>query len=164
YLDPEYFQTNHLNEKSDVYSFGVVLLELLTRQKPLLWERGGEDVNLAAYFLLALKNNRLFDIVEPRLIEEATEEQLNTIAKLAEQCLHVKGEDRPTMKEVAKELEGLKKHVKHPRHELGTAYEGNPEFVNELRGLNIVLYRNGCEASRQFTMEQEIILEMSSPR
>ncbi|KAL2941566.1 Wall-associated receptor kinase 1 [Bienertia sinuspersici] len=164
YLDPEYFQTNHLNEKSDVYSFGVVLLELLTRQKPILWDRGGEVVNLATYFLLALKNNQLLDIVEPRLIEEATAEQLNTIAKLAEQCLHVKGEDRPTMKEVAKELEGLKKHMNHPRHELVASNEGNHEFVSELRGPNIVPCRNGCEASRQYTMEQEIIVEMSSPR
>ncbi|KAL2941565.1 Wall-associated receptor kinase 5 [Bienertia sinuspersici] len=162
YLDPEYFQTNHLNEKSDVYSFGVVLLELLTRQKPLLWERGDEGINLATYFLLAIENNQLLDIVEPRLIEEATQDELNTVAKLAQHCLHVKGEDRPTMKEVAKELEGLKKHVKHPRPPEVAGCDGDQVLRNDL--INIVPCRSDCEASRQYTMEQEIILDMSSPR
>ena len=111
-----------------------------------------------------MKNNRLLDIVEPRLIDEATEEQLSTFAKLAEECLHVKGENRPTMKEVAKELEGLKKRdVKNPRPD-ELACEWNQDLRNELRGVNNVPYRSGCEASRQYTMEQEIIVEMSSPR
>ncbi|XP_021853743.1 putative wall-associated receptor kinase-like 16 isoform X2 [Spinacia oleracea] len=163
YLDPEYFQTNHLTDKSDVYSFGVVLLELLTRRKPLLWGTGVEDGNLAAYFLHSVRNNQLFDIVEPRFIKEATQKQLTMFAKLAEQCLSVKGEDRPSMKEVAKELEELKtKPVNHPRAELDC--DENRILSNELKGLCNVPCRKGSEASRLFTMEKDIILEMSSPR
>lgn len=165
YLDPEYFQTNHLTEKSDVYSFGVVLLELLTRWKPLLWGSGVEEGNLASYFLLAIKRNQLFDIIEPRLIEDAPEEQLITITKLAQQCLCVKGEGRPSMKEVAKELEGLRKHVKHPKNELATDYRGIRGLGNKLKGLNNVMpCSSGSNSSRQYTMEQDIMLEMSSPR
>ncbi|KAL2941621.1 Wall-associated receptor kinase 5 [Bienertia sinuspersici] len=132
-----------------ISDFGASRLVPWIKAKPLLWERGDEGINLATYFLLAIENNQLLDIVEPRLIEEATQDELNTVAKLAQHCLHVKGEDRPTMKEVAKELEGLKKHVKHPR----------PPEVAGCDGI-----KSDCEASRQYTMEQEIILDMSSPR
>ncbi|KAJ0086412.1 hypothetical protein Patl1_08216 [Pistacia atlantica] len=43
----------------------------------------------------------------------ANPEQLNQVANLARQCVTVKGEERPTMKEVAMELEGLI-ILKHP--------------------------------------------------
>ncbi|CAN6462033.1 unnamed protein product [Victoria cruziana] len=46
YLDPEYYQTNRLNEKSDVYSFGVVLLELITGMQPIMSEPSGERTHL----------------------------------------------------------------------------------------------------------------------
>ncbi|KAJ0087106.1 hypothetical protein Patl1_08233 [Pistacia atlantica] len=43
----------------------------------------------------------------------ANPEQLNEVPNLARQCVTVKGEERPTMKEVAMELEGLI-ILKHP--------------------------------------------------
>jgi hypothetical protein len=61
-----------------------------------------------------MKENRLLDIVESHLIdEEANVEQLMVVANIAKQCLRVKGEERPTMREVAMELEGLVVVEKH---------------------------------------------------
>ncbi|OMO60626.1 hypothetical protein COLO4_33788 [Corchorus olitorius] len=115
YLDPEYLQTSQLTEKSDVYSFGIVLVELLTGQKALSFERAEEDRNLAYYFLSALKEDRLVQILEDCIEYEAkNSEQVKEVAKLAKRCLKMKGEERPTMKEVAMELEGLRIIVKHP--------------------------------------------------
>ncbi|XP_076914365.1 wall-associated receptor kinase 5-like [Bidens hawaiensis] len=114
YLDPEYFLTSQLTDKSDVYSFGVVLAELITGQKPLCAKRTNEDKNLATYFVKAVKENRLFEIVEPRILREGTLDQLEVIGDLVERCLSLHGNDRPSMKDVAMELEGLKKFKTHP--------------------------------------------------
>ncbi|KAI8558462.1 hypothetical protein RHMOL_Rhmol04G0095600 [Rhododendron molle] len=114
YLDPEYFHTGQLNEKSDVYSFGVVLAELLTGKMPICLERSPGEQNLATYFLVSMKENRLYQILEPRVVNEGTLEQLQAIAELVKRCLYVKSEERPTMKEVAMELESFRKYRKHP--------------------------------------------------
>uniref|UniRef100_A0A803NAK5 Protein kinase domain-containing protein n=1 Tax=Chenopodium quinoa TaxID=63459 RepID=A0A803NAK5_CHEQI len=105
YLDPEYFFSSQLTEKSDVYSFGVVLAELLTRTRPLLPVRQtDQNCNLAAYFIQSIQEDNLFDILDSQLIVEATQEQLIFIANLVQRCLSVKGDDRPTMMEVAIDL------------------------------------------------------------
>ncbi|XP_024975863.1 wall-associated receptor kinase 2-like [Cynara cardunculus var. scolymus] len=114
YLDPEYFHTSQLTDKSDVYSFGVVLLELLTGKKPLCMERSQEQRNLATHFLVSLRMNNLFQILDRRVIREGSLEQLQAIASLVKRCLNMNGYDRPTMKEVAMELEGLRKFTKQP--------------------------------------------------
>ncbi|KAG2665845.1 hypothetical protein I3760_15G026700 [Carya illinoinensis] len=113
YLDPEYLQTSQLTVKSDVYSFGVILVELLTGEKALSFDRSEEQRNLAMYFLFAIKEDRLFEVLEQNLGTERNEKQLKEVANLARRCIKVKGEDRPTMKEVATELEGLRKIDKH---------------------------------------------------
>ncbi|QHN89055.1 Wall-associated receptor kinase [Arachis hypogaea] len=84
YLDPEYMQTSQLTEKSDVYSFGVVLAELLTGKKLF-------------YGILNEENKQ--EIVE--------------VANITAKCLRLKGEERPSMKEVAMELEGIRRMSKH---------------------------------------------------
>ncbi|KAI3453136.1 hypothetical protein Pfo_009799 [Paulownia fortunei] len=82
YLDPEYFHTSQLTEKSDVYSFGVVLAEILTGQKPLCMDRSKEERNLATYFMMSVKENRLFQILEPQIVREATLDHLQAIGEL----------------------------------------------------------------------------------
>ncbi|CAH1427586.1 unnamed protein product [Lactuca virosa] len=109
YLDPEYFQTSQLTDKSDVYSFGVVLVELLTGKKPICASRSYEEKNLATYFDNSMKENRFLQIVEPRLLHEGTLEQVQAVAEIAKRCLNEVGEHRPAMKEVAMELDGLRK-------------------------------------------------------
>ncbi|RWR78974.1 wall-associated receptor kinase 2 [Cinnamomum micranthum f. kanehirae] len=114
YLDPEYFHTGQLTEKSDVYSFGVVLVELLTGEKPICMNRSQEERSLSMYFVTSLKEHRLFEVLENKIVDEGGVDQLVAVAELAKRCLKVKGEERPSMKEVAMELEGLRRVVEHP--------------------------------------------------
>ncbi|KAA8538490.1 hypothetical protein F0562_028139 [Nyssa sinensis] len=112
YLDPEFLQTSKMTEKSDVYSFGVVLAELLTGKKAFSFDKPGE-ITLATYFLTSLKEGPLVNILDDILVHAA--EQLEEVANLAMRCLNVKGDERPTMKVVAMELEALMRKVeKHP--------------------------------------------------
>ncbi|CAH9146894.1 unnamed protein product [Cuscuta epithymum] len=104
YLDPEYFRTGQLTEKSDVYSFGVVICELLTGMKPVSRETS-EWRNLAAYVVISMDKNQLLNILDQRVLQEAVLEQVERVAELAVRCLQLNGKDRPTMKEVAMELE-----------------------------------------------------------
>ncbi|GKU98405.1 hypothetical protein SLEP1_g11416 [Rubroshorea leprosula] len=66
------------------------------------------------YFLFAMKDNCLQKILDGCIVNEANIEQLSKVANLAKICLSIKGEERPTMKEVAMELEGLRRMTKHP--------------------------------------------------
>ncbi|KAK4342719.1 hypothetical protein RND71_038535 [Anisodus tanguticus] len=132
YLDPEYFRTSQLTEKSDVYSFGVVLAELLTGMKPISRDRNDEDKNLAEYFVLSMRRNQLFQILDRRVVREGSLEQLQKVAELVKSCLSLHGEDRPTMKEVASELENLRKFTKNNPWANGHGNEENEDELSDL--------------------------------
>ncbi|XVF54362.1 hypothetical protein PTKIN_Ptkin05aG0175300 [Pterospermum kingtungense] len=100
YLDPEYFHTSQLMEKSDVYSFGVVLIELLTGLKALSFERPEHQRNLCVYFVSMMEEDRLLEILDGRVLNEKNIETLKEMAALGRRCVRLKGEERPTMKEV----------------------------------------------------------------
>ncbi|KAJ7004887.1 wall-associated receptor kinase-like 8 [Populus alba x Populus x berolinensis] len=107
YLDPEYFRTSQLTEKSDVYSFGVVLVELLSGKKPIFLTHSLETMSLAEHFIELMEDGRLFDIIDAQVKGDCTEEEAIVIANLAKRCLDFNGRNRPTMREVAMELEGI---------------------------------------------------------
>ncbi|KAI3953297.1 hypothetical protein MKX01_042292 [Papaver californicum] len=109
YLDPEYHHSGQLTGKSDVYSFGIVLVELLTGEKPISLERSEEQRNIASYFISLMKGNNVLHVVDTRVVADGNRQQVLAVAKLAKRCLSLKSEDRPTMKEVAMELESLRK-------------------------------------------------------
>ena len=114
YLDPEYFQSSQFTEKSDVYSFGVVLVELLTGEKAISSTRAQESRSLAMYFIHSMEENNLFDILDARVVKDAEKEEIIAVANLAKMCLNLNGKKRPTMKEVAKQLEAVQMLQKAP--------------------------------------------------
>ncbi|CAL8102318.1 unnamed protein product [Prunus armeniaca] len=164
YLDPEYLQTSQLTEKSDVYSFGVVLVELLTRKKALSFDQPEEERNLAMYFLSALKEDRLLQVLDDCIVNEGNIEQLKEVSNLAKRCLRVKGEERPTMKEVAMELEGLRRMVMHP----WVSNEANSEETESLLGgisMETISCGGGGNSSSGYdTMRNHIMLPVNDGR
>ncbi|MBA0750085.1 hypothetical protein Gogos_003947, partial [Gossypium gossypioides] len=108
YLDPEYYRNYQLTDKSDVYSFGVVLLELLTSQKAIDFNRESDDVNLAIYVKRMTDEEKVMDVIDPILKEKASPLEIDTMKALgflALSCLEERRQNRPSMKEVTEEIE-----------------------------------------------------------
>ncbi|KAF8405888.1 hypothetical protein HHK36_007966 [Tetracentron sinense] len=154
YLDPEYFLTSQLTEKSDVYSFGVVLIELLTGKTALSFQRPEEERNLSMHFEISMAQDRLFEVLEERVVQEGSQEQLLEIAELAKRCVRVKGDERPTMKEVAMEVEGLWRSGKYPR-----AQQDSEATTDFLLGDS-----SGCNTTEYDSLRGNVILSLESGR
>ncbi|KAF3571910.1 hypothetical protein F2Q69_00061162 [Brassica cretica] len=133
YLDPEYYNTGLLNEKSDVYSFGVVLMELLSGQKALCFERPQQSKHLVNYVASAMKENRLHEVIDVKVMTEDNNREIKEVARIAVECTRLMGEERPKMKEVAAELEGLR--VAKAKHQWSDQY---PEETEHLVGVQII--------------------------
>ncbi|KAB9659509.1 hypothetical protein FH972_027055 [Carpinus fangiana] len=129
HLDPEYFQSSQFTEKSDVYSFGVILAELLIGEKAISSTRTQESKSLATYFIQSVEENNLFDIIDSQVLKEGKKEEIIAVAKLAKRCLDLNGKKRPTMREVAMELEKARMLQKAPK--LQQNYEEH-EYVQEV--------------------------------
>ncbi|KAL8170454.1 LOW QUALITY PROTEIN: hypothetical protein V2J09_022258 [Rumex salicifolius] len=113
YLDPKFIQSSQLTDKSDVYSFGVVLLEMLTGERVLSFDRPERNRTLVMYFKYLVDEGSLLGILDRRIANQENVEELKVVAKIAGRCVSVKAEERPTMKEVAMEVGSLWIQVKN---------------------------------------------------
>ncbi|KAG6666387.1 wall-associated receptor kinase-like 14 [Carya illinoinensis] len=121
YVDPQYHQNFHLSDKSDVYSFGVVLLEIITALKVVDFGRPASEVNLAALAIDRIGRGCVDEIIDPFLEPHRdawTFYSIHKVAELAFRCLAFHSEMRPSMMEVAEELE-------HIRRSGWATFEGN---------------------------------------
>ncbi|XP_039779200.1 wall-associated receptor kinase-like 14 isoform X2 [Panicum virgatum] len=112
YVDPQYHQNFHLSDRSDVYSFGVVLVEIITAMKAVDLTRPPSDVNLAQLAVDRIGRGRVDDIVDPCLDPHRDAWTLSSIHKVAElafRCLAFHSEMRPSMAEVADELDQIQR-------------------------------------------------------
>ncbi|KAJ3698057.1 hypothetical protein LUZ61_001762 [Rhynchospora tenuis] len=157
YLDPEYFYTHRLTPKSDVYSFGVILAELLTREKPnssTMLQVGG----LVTYFNSAIRENRLFEILDPEIaVNEETRRELEAVANLAQVSVRRNGEERPTMKELEVRLEVLWRSNQQHEH---------PCISQTLEKRRLLLHDSTTEnvTNRQYSFEQGQFSSFTLPR
>ncbi|KAL8476052.1 hypothetical protein ACS0TY_028646 [Phlomoides rotata] len=111
YLDPQYHQNFHLSDKSDVYSFGVVLVEIITAKKVVDFSRPHSEINLAALAIDKIGKGCIDDIIDPFLEPNRdawTLSSMHKVAELAFRCLAFHKDMRPSMMEVADELEQIR--------------------------------------------------------
>ncbi|CAO2173289.1 unnamed protein product [Urochloa humidicola] len=155
YLDPMYYCTGRLTDKSDVFSFGVLLIELLTRKKPYVY-RSINDDGLVSHFISLLTEGNLVDIIDPQVIDEEDGE-IQEVATLAAMCTKLNREDRPTMREVEMTLENLL--VKKTQNTTPTIYDGDRNTTHYMP-----TGRDTKEASRYYSMEEEMMLSVRYPR
>ncbi|KAL4352837.1 hypothetical protein GQ457_06G006790 [Hibiscus cannabinus] len=87
---------------------GVSLAIMVGILKAIDFNREGENVNLVVYMKNVMDEDRLMEVVDPVIKEGATNLELETIKALgllAASCLDDKRQNRPSMKEVADEIE-----------------------------------------------------------
>lgn len=106
YLDPEYYMTQQLTEKSDVYSFGVLMLELATSRKPI--EQGKYIVREVMRVMDTSKDlYNLHSVLDQSILKGTRPKGLERYVELALRCVKEYAADRPSMAEVAKEIESI---------------------------------------------------------
>jgi serine/threonine protein kinase len=157
YLDPMYYYTGRLTDKSDVFSFGVLLVELLTRKKPCAY-RSDDGTGLVSLFVSLLAEGNLSEIMDPQVIVEEHGEALE-VAALAARCTKLKGEERPTMREVEMALQNLRATQTHARRDTTSRRNEDQIVAHDISTETVTK-----EGSRQYSMEQENLLSASYPR
>ncbi|KAJ0015121.1 hypothetical protein Pint_21776 [Pistacia integerrima] len=83
-------------------------LQLLIGQEPIRSTDSEEAKDLAPYFLQETEQNRLFEILDARVSKDDREQEIMTFANLTRRCLDSNGSKRPTMREAATELAGIR--------------------------------------------------------
>ncbi|XP_048548403.1 putative wall-associated receptor kinase-like 16 [Triticum urartu] len=160
YLDPMYYYTGRLTESSDVYSFGVLLVELLTRRKPSLY-RSSEGDGLVMQFVALLAEGNLAKLIDPQVIQEGGSE-VEEVATLAMECVKLRAEERPTMRQVEMALEALQAPNKRVQADLVEETDEKEYAATGYPSTSQQAKKN--EGSRCYSQEDEFLLSATYPR
>ena len=78
---------------------------ILTEEQAISLDRS--EHGLTNYFRTAMKQNRLFEILDNQVVNEGQNEEIFVVAKLTKRCLKLNGKKRPAMKQVEIVLQQL---------------------------------------------------------
>ncbi|XP_077224966.1 LRR receptor kinase SERK2-like isoform X2 [Tasmannia lanceolata] len=108
HIAPEYLSTGRSSERTDVFGYGIMLLELVTGQRAIDFSRLEEedDVLLLDHVKKLEREKRLDAIVDRNLGRNYDGIELEMMIQVALLCTQASPEDRPTMSEVVRMLEG----------------------------------------------------------
>nr|ADE75955.1 unknown [Picea sitchensis] len=109
YLDPAWSYTLQLSVKSDVYSLGIVLLQLITRRRVVDYDysESGYINDLVKDVLVSGGIRRLKEELMDPLLRDSVLVGFERFLALAFACLQYQDSQRPSMREVVKELESI---------------------------------------------------------
>ncbi|CAI9775126.1 unnamed protein product [Fraxinus pennsylvanica] len=100
YMAPEYLMHGDLSLKVDVFSFGVVVLELISGQKNLTFNRDPNSRNLLEWVYRLYKQGRSLEIVDHTLTPSTIPDEIAMCIQLGLLCTQADPALRPNMKQV----------------------------------------------------------------
>ncbi|KAG2294713.1 hypothetical protein Bca52824_041382, partial [Brassica carinata] len=106
YMAPEYAMRGHLTDKADVYSFGVVALEIVHGRSNTSAQSKAETFYLLDWVHVLREQNKLMEVVDPRLGKDYNREEAMTMIQIGILCTSQVPSDRPSMSTVVSMLEG----------------------------------------------------------
>ncbi|KAL6646831.1 hypothetical protein ACP70R_015525 [Stipagrostis hirtigluma subsp. patula] len=108
HIAPEYLSTGKSSERTDVFGYGIMLLELVTGQRAIDFSRlkDEDDVLLLDHVKKLQREGQLGSIVDCNLNQNYDGEDVQMMIQIALLCTQASPEDRPSMSEVVRMLEG----------------------------------------------------------
>ncbi|KAG8070479.1 hypothetical protein GUJ93_ZPchr0006g45992 [Zizania palustris] len=108
HIAPEYLSTGKSSERTDVFGYGIMLLELVTGQRAIDFSRLEEedDVLLLDHVKKLQREGQLSSIVDRNLSQNYGSDEVEMMIQIALLCTQSSPEDRPSMSEVVRMLEG----------------------------------------------------------
>uniref|UniRef100_A0A804M2H9 non-specific serine/threonine protein kinase n=1 Tax=Zea mays TaxID=4577 RepID=A0A804M2H9_MAIZE len=108
HIAPEYLSTGKSSERTDVFGYGIMLLELVTGQRAIDFSRLEEedDVLLLDHVKKLQREGHLDAIVDRNLNSCYNGQEVEMMIQIALLCTQASPEDRPSMSEVVRMLEG----------------------------------------------------------
>lgn len=141
YLAPEYAMRGQLTKKADIYSFGVLVLEIISGRSNTKSTLAVEEQFLLEWTWQLREENRLLEIVDPRLEEYPKEEVLRFI-KVALLCTQAASNFRPSMSQV---VAMLSKEININENLLS-----RPGFISDFKNLKVAAGTNRSPAGSHF--------------
>jgi len=83
------------------------------------------------HFLSCLKQDKLFEAIQVGILNDDNKKEIKEVAILAARCLRLRGDERPSMREVAMELDGIRLMEKHPWNDTELNFEESQRLLRE---------------------------------
>ncbi|KAG8097894.1 hypothetical protein GUJ93_ZPchr0013g35424 [Zizania palustris] len=108
HIAPEYLSTGKSSERTDIFGYGIMLLELVTGQRAIDFSRLEEedDVLLLDHVKKLQREGQLGAVVDRNLSSSYDGPEVEMMIQIALLCTQASPEDRPSMSEVVRMLEG----------------------------------------------------------
>ncbi|KAK7285195.1 hypothetical protein RJT34_19956 [Clitoria ternatea] len=106
YLAPELTRTGKPTTSSDVYAFGALMLEVVCGRRPIEAKALPEELVLVEWVWERWRVGKVLGVVDTRLCGVFDEVEALLVIKLGLLCSNEVAEDRPSMRQVVRYLEG----------------------------------------------------------